>query len=436
MRMLRFAAVALALLLATPAVAQWQTPNHSVPIGRGGGTIGFGSAVPGTLGVPLVSTGLTLDPIFAPVQNVGILPGAANTLKGTLDGVNTSDLTAPNCTPLGSAWRYTNGVGINCGTVIALTGFDMPINLGLSAAAASSSLTLTLTQANGSAPTSSNPVVTPFRSTTPTSGTVALGTNSSPVSITIPNGANLGTTNSIPFRAYVFLEYNGGIPALAVATCSTPTAIAPCAAWESTLKTTTTISSSSNSAGVLYAGVGVSSDAVRIVGYCDFASGLNPAGAWTSSCTTIQIMGPGIKKPGEVLQTQAPNFGTLAVVTFTGTPTATNATVSLTPNATMNLVRYSGAISSSNGTTGSGCSMQFYRGTAGATAIGTLLRWLDAAGSGGIPHSTTFSGLDFPNSVAANTYVIKGNAGPSGGTCSAPAVNTDSATVVVEEIQG
>lgn len=59
----------LALFLAvwTPAYAQFQTPNHAVPVGRGAGITGFGSAAPGAASNVLTSNGPGVDPSFQPV---------------------------------------------------------------------------------------------------------------------------------------------------------------------------------------------------------------------------------------------------------------------------------------------------------------------------------------------------------------------------------
>lgn len=56
----------LALLYATgtPVFAQWQVPDHSVPVGRGGGSSGFKFAAPGTATQPLISNGASSDPSF------------------------------------------------------------------------------------------------------------------------------------------------------------------------------------------------------------------------------------------------------------------------------------------------------------------------------------------------------------------------------------
>jgi hypothetical protein len=50
----------------SPAVAQWQAPDHSVPIGRGVGATGFKSTSPGTAGQVLTSNGPSADPTFQP----------------------------------------------------------------------------------------------------------------------------------------------------------------------------------------------------------------------------------------------------------------------------------------------------------------------------------------------------------------------------------
>lgn len=91
MKMLRFIACAVAIIFGNvaPAVAQWQTPNHSVPIGRGAGITGFGSAIPGVAGLPLVSNGPGLDPSFQPlsgsaVVNIAALRAATVPANGTL----------------------------------------------------------------------------------------------------------------------------------------------------------------------------------------------------------------------------------------------------------------------------------------------------------------------------------------------------------------
>jgi microcystin-dependent protein len=89
MKKLLFVAALAAAALAVAAVpvdAQWQTPNHSVPVGRGAGNIGFGNAAPGTAGLPFVSNGASADPSFQLLLDI-IPVGAVLDYTGT---------TAPN----------------------------------------------------------------------------------------------------------------------------------------------------------------------------------------------------------------------------------------------------------------------------------------------------------------------------------------------------
>lgn len=79
--MKRILALFAALLYVTAAQAQWQTPNHSVPVGKGGGNIGFSFAAPGTSGQPLASNGASADPSFQGLGNAGFASVPANTYK-------------------------------------------------------------------------------------------------------------------------------------------------------------------------------------------------------------------------------------------------------------------------------------------------------------------------------------------------------------------
>lgn len=52
-------------LVGGTAQAQWQTPEHTIPVGRGPGIVGFKSASPGAAGQVLVSNGASADPSFS-----------------------------------------------------------------------------------------------------------------------------------------------------------------------------------------------------------------------------------------------------------------------------------------------------------------------------------------------------------------------------------
>jgi hypothetical protein len=65
----RIALAALLFAVCVPASAQWQVPDHAVPIGRGGGNTGFKNAAPGIIDLPLLSGGPLADPSFRALTN-------------------------------------------------------------------------------------------------------------------------------------------------------------------------------------------------------------------------------------------------------------------------------------------------------------------------------------------------------------------------------
>jgi hypothetical protein len=136
------AALALLLGLVGPALAQWQVPDHAVPIGRGPGVTGFKNAAPGTAGVPLVSQGAAADPFFGTVTVPGggtgattftsnlplIGNGTGAIAQGTRSGNTTTfatssgALTSNNCVKIDASGNFVDagsacaGAGLIIGT--------------------------------------------------------------------------------------------------------------------------------------------------------------------------------------------------------------------------------------------------------------------------------------------------------------------------------
>ena len=331
------------------------------------------TVMPAYTGDVTSSAGATVNTITAgAVTNAKLAAMTQNALKGAATSTAVADLAVPSCSSANNALQWTTNTGFSCATVTASTagfginlsggvfsisqtqppyGFTFPVNMGLTASAAGSNLTINVTGANGSAPSSTNPVLVPFRSTTAATGTPVWTSITSAQSIVIPSGATLGSSSSnVPFRIWIFEEYNGGSPEIAVAICTVAPTIFPCTAWENTGKTTTTITGLASSAGVLYATTGVSNDAVRIIGYADYGSGLTTAGLYASVPPRLQLMGPGISRPGEVVQTVRTDTGTSATGTTTipqdnTIPQITEGdqymTQAITPTATPNLLSVS-----------------------------------------------------------------------------------------------
>lgn len=96
-------------LFTSPALAQYQVPNHSVPIGRGAGVQGYGNAAPGAAGLPLVSGGSSVDPAYGPAgingggTGASTAAGARTNLGVTATGADTTyAFRANNLSDLGS----------------------------------------------------------------------------------------------------------------------------------------------------------------------------------------------------------------------------------------------------------------------------------------------------------------------------------------------
>lgn len=108
MKMFRtLAIVAACFAIAFPAAAQWQVPDHSVPIGNGVGITGFANAAPGTAGLPFVSNGPTVDPSFqllntAGINNSAITTALLNNAAVTYAKIQNEGAATVHCNPTGA----------------------------------------------------------------------------------------------------------------------------------------------------------------------------------------------------------------------------------------------------------------------------------------------------------------------------------------------
>lgn len=259
-------------------------------------------------------------------------------------------------------------------------------NCTLAASVGSNLLTVALKDNAGNDPSATSPCNINYRNVTATTGSTTLVQQIAALSIsTFATGATLGSSNNTPFRFWVVVFNNAGTNVLALINCSNATTIFPLN--EATLASSTAISGAATSAGVFYTpnGTAVTSKAFRILGYIEYNAGLATAGTYGTGPTAIQVFGPGIKKPGDVIQS------------VYGSSAANSAfSLSITPTSTINLVKMAGMANTASTT--AGMTITFKRGAT------TILTTTQGGGSvtGNFVSAATI--LDAPGTTSSTAY--------------------------------
>ncbi len=129
-----------------------------------------------------------------------------------------------------------------------------------------------------------SPAVIDFRSPTLTSGVINSRNLTSLLSLVVPAGATLGTTNGVLSRIAILAIDNAGTVVPAVVNVSGTTNLD-----ETQLINTTAISAAASSANVVYAASSISGVPFRVMGYV--ASTQSVAGTWQSLPALVQGQG-------------------------------------------------------------------------------------------------------------------------------------------------
>jgi hypothetical protein len=383
----------------------------------GTGTITLGVAVSGYL--TFANAGVQ----NADVLLYGINDGAASevgwgtyTASGTTLTRNVIKSTNSNAAINldGSAQVYVTALAGDGGDLLPsfdhpMRGFDTAINLQLNASVASNILTVAVKGNNGNDPSTSNPVLVAFRDATAANGDPVWIAITSALSInTNATGASLGSANGVAFRLWVVLFNNGGTPVLglwqSVNGGSSPVAIYTLS--EGAPASSTAISGSATTPGTFYTpnGTTVTNCSFRILGYLEYSGGLTIAGTYASAPSRVQLFGPGIKKPGDVVSIAYGATSTSTSVS-SSTKTQTNLSCVIAPTSTPNLVMVdaSGSVTCA---TSSGIAAQLSRGT-GPTLFGTCST-VNTNVSTNVAASIpcALAGVDAPGTTSATTYSV------------------------------
>lgn len=311
-----------------------------------------------------------------------------------LDG----NLTVAGSTSILFPWRFTATVGSNA-------------------------LTITLLDANGNTPSVTNPVPIQFRSATLT--TPELNTVKAVVatSLVISSGSTLGTISAVANRIWIGALNNAGTVELFAYNALTMTALGafPQAVLgpqirglaESDLITTTAEggAGAADTSAIPYSTSARSSVAFRWLGYLESTQAT--AGTWATSPSKVQMMLPGVKLPGELVQRRM-NFdntvatGTTAIPNDNTTPLITEGdqymSQAITPTFAGNVLHIHGMATFAHSAAPATIAMAVNDGTTVLSATRC------SANAAGFCDTRPFEYYGVANTVAATTWAVRAGA--------------------------
>lgn len=182
-------------------------------------------------------------------------------------------------------------------------------NLSISASVGSKALTVALKGLDGNDPSATNPVEIVFRSATLTTSTPVRRQITAATSVVLSSGSTLGFTAAEAGRIYVWAIDNAGTVVLGL---SRTADIFP----EYNVASTTAEggAGAADSASVMYSTEAQTSKAIRCIGFIEITTGA-VAGEWDNAPTLVQVMGPGVKRTGDIVQKQITHFTEVATGT-------------------------------------------------------------------------------------------------------------------------
>lgn len=285
-------------------------------------------------------------------------------------------------------------------------------NCSLAASAAASALTITLNDGSGATPSASSPCTINFRNVTAATGSLTQVVVTASTTLVISSGSTLGASSVSAFRLWVVGFNDGGTFRLGVMNAAeilTTAKLFPLNEWQPNSSTAEGGAGAADSAGVIYTGTAVSSKSMMILGFIEWgASGLSVAGTWnTTNLVAIQMMGPGVPRPGQVIQvsqmTDTTAGGSSCTSNSFATCGATATALSITPTSAANLMKVSYQGTGYNrSNTGGTLNIGLHRG---ATQVGPLQSNFDGAQTVETPFAATY--YDAPNTTSSTSYNVR-----------------------------
>lgn len=367
--------------------------------------------------------------------------------NGTVPQVNASGgLAFVAVAGTGTVTNIDTGFGLTGGPIstvgtasISLTappaGYESPINVALSASVSSNVLIVSLLTTSGAQPTPTNPILIPFRGANQTSGAITWAAITSNLNYAVATTTTFGSSASQAFRIWALAGRNtssGDLQillygALSVSSTGVPTGVKPID--ESAVVTPTV--GAVTSAGI-YGATAAGDYNVRILGYLEWGAGLSVAGTFATGPTKIQLLGPGVKRPGDVVQkiisvtrTQSSTTSSTFIQTNNSTSISLSSPVNIITAATL------GDLFNPNGASTNGV-VHLFRDSA------DLQIHSINGGANGVTSSVALVGTDKPNTTAAVVYGVRLRSSDNTNTVSYPATGSavTYGTIQVEEIMG
>lgn len=249
-------------------------------------------------------------------------------------------------TAVSSVFGRSGAVSLQAGDITALglagsaLASSIPmINGTVVASVSGNALTLAIKTLAGNDPSASDPVYFIFRDAAAALGDYVVRTVTAALSITVPSGKGIGTANGVPFAFWLEAIDNAGTVELAVYNsvvgAASPTQVL---CPNEAARISTTAISSGTSGATHYSTTARTNVPFRMLARLEYTSGLSTAGTWASVPVWISLFGPGMKKPGDVVQSRA-KMGNAQFSTTSSSAQTTNNSDAISPTSAANLVR-------------------------------------------------------------------------------------------------
>jgi hypothetical protein len=285
------------------------------------------------------------------------------------------------------------------------------INMDLTASVAANALTISVLTNGGATPTATTPVTMLFRNTT-VGGVPLVGQITAAAQIVISSGNTMGCVSGQSCHIWVVGAYNAGTVQICAITPLSGTNIGPIN--EVLTQSSASGTTGGSSAQTYYCNASsLSGVPIRILGYVEIQEAT--AGTWATGPTIVQAMGPGIAKPGQLVNELSTN--------------GASASQAITPQSAADLMEVTGSFyvpGSSGGVGGWSITGDLKRG---ATILGTQTNAANAsASSQACGSGFTIPWFDLPNTTSPVTYSVTA----TGVNCAGSVNNTQ---VIVKELQ-